>query len=846
MAVDGWLIRRRMRARWPSTFALAAVVALTSLIAFLSIGTAQRTRDAYPELPASQPGRRPGHQPVVGLDRHRPRHPGPAGRRGRHDGRPPPRHEHQAVLRRRRDRVGQLPADPRLDGRAVRHHGPAGDLGRAVADRSVGGVHQRVGGEGRRPAPRRPAGADVRQRARTTSTCSPTGTSRWRGRRRFASSASGPCRTRCCPTASTRGRRILVSPDVIRRFTCPLVEVPAGASVEQIVDAVLPEGCARSYQYYSLQLRDGRAGVAAAEAAFVERAAELNQDLPHEERSPGYFLIATTTDQDRAQVARSVQPTTSALAVLGVAAAVLTLVLAGLAIARDLRRQRAEIRQWWRLGLARADRARVVAVSIVLGTTLGVALGALRRVAALADRPRGKRPLGRAVAGPHRAEPGVGDGGGAGAAARADRGRADGGRRAPAGVGRRRGRRGRAVGAAVAQLHPTPGGRGLPRRLRQPASRAPGGQHGPHGHHVRGQRQLRLEPDRAALHPGFVRLAVGRHRPDERGLRPDGRRRRDGCARRACRPGGLGDARLQRDRDPGWPPRALDRRHGQLGLRLHRRPWAAASRSGRDRGRGPHRGRRRRARRRHGRPGGRHRRSPPGDRHRRGRAPRARTLRRRPGRSRPRHPAAPRQHPAGRAATAGDVRRREARSRSQSRRRGRLAPPGDDGVGGQPREHAGVRRPGPATGDHQRRQCPVHPGARRDPVRRGHVDRARDRGGALGPQPAPGARHAAGARLHPPPAAPQRRRPGRRHDGCGAGHQHPLGRRPRSCRLAGLRGPPRCAHRSFDLAARAPRRLPGRRSSSRGWSRCRARPWPRAARSRSAGSDGPHGPGGIR
>ena len=153
--------------------------------------------------------------------------------------------------------------------------------------------------------------------------------------------------------------RILVSPDVIRRFSCPLVEVPAGASVEQIVDAVLPKGCARSFLYYSLQLRDGAAGVAAAEAAFVQRAAELNQDLPHEEGAPGYFLIATTTEQDRAQVARSVQPTTSALAVLGVAAAVLTLVLAGLAIARDLRRQRREIRQWWRLGLARAGRARV-------------------------------------------------------------------------------------------------------------------------------------------------------------------------------------------------------------------------------------------------------------------------------------------------------------------------------------------------------------------------------------------------------------------------------------------------------------------------------------------------------
>ena len=46
-SVDGWLIRRRMRARWPSTFAVAAIVALTSLIAFLAIGTARRTGDAF-------------------------------------------------------------------------------------------------------------------------------------------------------------------------------------------------------------------------------------------------------------------------------------------------------------------------------------------------------------------------------------------------------------------------------------------------------------------------------------------------------------------------------------------------------------------------------------------------------------------------------------------------------------------------------------------------------------------------------------------------------------------------------------------------------------------------------
>ena len=211
-------------------------------------------------------------------------------------------------------------------------------------------------------------------------------------------------------------------------------------------------------------------------------------------------------------MARSVQPTTSALAVLGVAAAVLTLVLAGLAIARDLRRQRAEIRQWWRLGLARADRARVVAVSIVLGTTLGVALGLFGAWLLSPIGPVGS--VRSVVPSPGRTVPSLVW---VAAAALARLlglvafGLTVGAVRRPAWDDAEAAAR-RAAGAAVAQLHPAPGGRGLPRRLRQPAGRAPGGQHGAHGHDVRGQRQLRLQPDRAALDPGVVRLAMGCHR----------------------------------------------------------------------------------------------------------------------------------------------------------------------------------------------------------------------------------------------------------------------------------------------------------------------------------------------
>jgi hypothetical protein len=376
VAIDGWLIRRRMRARWPSTFALAAVVALTSFIAFLAIGTAQRTRDAYPGfLSRSRVGDLVINPSLVstGIDRAIRDLPGVEAVttdslllgtstepsfaadasglesflqiRGSTDGR-------FDAMDRPAISAGRLPTG-RSEAFISASMAKAGDL-------NLGDPLQLTFGNAR---------DDVDVLADGNITLAGSATVRIVG--------IGTLPDEVLPDGLYPRARILVSPDIIRRFTCPLVDVPAGASLQQIVDAVLPKGCARSFLYYSLQLRDGSAGVAAAEAAFVERAAELNKDLPHEEGSPGYFLIATTTEQDRAQVARSVQPTTSALAVLGVAAAVLTLVLAGLAIARDLRRQRAEIRQWWRVGLARADRARVVAVSIVLGTTLGVTLGLL-------------------------------------------------------------------------------------------------------------------------------------------------------------------------------------------------------------------------------------------------------------------------------------------------------------------------------------------------------------------------------------------------------------------------------------------------------------------------------------
>ena len=374
MSADGWLIRRRMRARWPSTLALAALVALSSLIAFLAIGTAQRTRDAYPSfLTQSRVGDLVINPSLVSTDIDRAIRDLPGVEAVATDG-----------LLLATSIEPSLPDDVvgaadfaeirgSTDGRYDAMDRPAISAGRLPTGQSEAFVSESVAkaGDLHLGDTLRLGFGDVRDDVDVLSdgTIAPAGTATVR------IVGIGTLPDEVLPDGLYPRRRILVSPDVVRRFTCPLVELPPGASVKQIVDAVLPKGCARSFLYYSLKLRDGEAGVAAAEAAFLQRAAELNQSLTHEDGAPGYFLIATTTEQQRAQVARSVQPTTSALAVLGVAAAVLTLILAGLAIGRDLRRQRADVRQWWRLGLARASRARVAAVTIVLGTTLGVALG---------------------------------------------------------------------------------------------------------------------------------------------------------------------------------------------------------------------------------------------------------------------------------------------------------------------------------------------------------------------------------------------------------------------------------------------------------------------------------------
>ena len=132
--------------------------------------------------------------------------------------------------------------------------------------------------------------------------------------------------------------------------------------------------CAVQYGYYSIELADGARGVTPMMDAFLDRATELNAELPQAVRNQGagYFLIATTTAQERERVERSIQPVVAALWVLAGVAAAVTVAVTGLAVARELRRSDDDLAQWLQLGVTTPERARVVAAPVLAAVGAGL------------------------------------------------------------------------------------------------------------------------------------------------------------------------------------------------------------------------------------------------------------------------------------------------------------------------------------------------------------------------------------------------------------------------------------------------------------------------------------------
>lgn len=171
--------------------------------------------------------------------------------------------------------------------------------------------------------------------------------------------------------------RIIVSPEVTKRYDCLPGPPSANADFDEATSTLAPPGCSTSYPYYSLDLAGGAKGVARAARAFDAAAAELNSGLPAVmlENDVLYDLLTITTAQQQTKVERSLQPAVITLVVLGVGAALVTLIVLGLAVARDLRRSEAEQQQWWRMGMTSGQRVVVALSPPMLGSAVGLVGG---------------------------------------------------------------------------------------------------------------------------------------------------------------------------------------------------------------------------------------------------------------------------------------------------------------------------------------------------------------------------------------------------------------------------------------------------------------------------------------
>ena len=169
-------------------------------------------------------------------------------------------------------------------------------------------------------------------------------------------------------------QRVVLSSDITDRYDCLPEPVGPDASQEEILTAMAPAGCATSYQYYSLSLEDGDAGVDRALEAFNGEAQRLSAALPQllQDFGAAYIPITTRTADEARRVERATQPVTLALGVLAGAAALATVVVVGLAIARELRRMDADQLLWWRAGATRGQRVLAAGVPVLAAVVLGL------------------------------------------------------------------------------------------------------------------------------------------------------------------------------------------------------------------------------------------------------------------------------------------------------------------------------------------------------------------------------------------------------------------------------------------------------------------------------------------
>jgi hypothetical protein len=185
-------------------------------------------------------------------------------------------------------------------------------------------------------------------------------------------------------------QRLVVSADVAHRYTC-LMDLRPDMSDAEALAAAFPSGCATQYQYYALELAPGSGSRSAVRVGFTEATRRLEPSLPQlvKKIGTGYYYVATDRHDVDHAVAQVTRPTVAALFVFGVVAALATLTIAGLVIARIMRVADAEQTVLRALGATRAERAAVAASPCLVSVLAGLCTALVVAVAASVVGPVG-------------------------------------------------------------------------------------------------------------------------------------------------------------------------------------------------------------------------------------------------------------------------------------------------------------------------------------------------------------------------------------------------------------------------------------------------------------------------
>jgi len=184
--------------------------------------------------------------------------------------------------------------------------------------------------------------------------------------------------------------RLILSPDVVRRYDCP-GDLPAASelaglsdddALARLIAAFVPRSCARNYRYFALTV-DHPANVPEIKRRIDRLAVQLNAQLPKALGTVGasyYPIITTRRDADR-QVQHAVRPLVVTLRLFGVVALLATVVLAGIAASRRQRRAAPTDRALRALGMRPVPRVAALVtpslLALLLGTVAAYAFGYL-------------------------------------------------------------------------------------------------------------------------------------------------------------------------------------------------------------------------------------------------------------------------------------------------------------------------------------------------------------------------------------------------------------------------------------------------------------------------------------